>query len=301
MPVPVRPPARKALSVAAQYSRLKQIDEMYELEGTHNDPPRIRELLLDVYGYRDEDITILMDDESGRYAWPTRDNIMKAMHELVADAIPGDHFVFHFSGHGNQVPNTDGTEVDGLDEVIWPVDVVVHSDDSFDNYIIDDDIHDILVNHLPPETHFVMIFDCCHSGTAADLPYANDDFCPQTPISPSAQTTVKSVHVRKGSESMVHTHTVDHDLDDGLAAETPVSSPTDKLSSNRLISAYDKRPDVTSWSACTDDEVTLEAGTGGLFVQAFTNALRNKPKQSNVELLRSVTYVAFRFRCWMNL
>lgn len=37
--------------------------------------------------------------------------------------------------------------------------------------IVDDDLHDILVRHLPEGCRFTAIFDSCHSGTALDLPY----------------------------------------------------------------------------------------------------------------------------------
>jgi len=37
--------------------------------------------------------------------------------------------------------------------------------------IVDDDIHDIMVKHLPAGVKLTAIFDSCHSGTAMDLPY----------------------------------------------------------------------------------------------------------------------------------
>ncbi len=35
------------------------------------------------YGYSSEDIVILIDDESGRYVWPTRENIVSVCDELL--------------------------------------------------------------------------------------------------------------------------------------------------------------------------------------------------------------------------
>ena len=102
------------------------------------------------------------------------------MKNLILGAKSGDHFVFHcefllasasltknhgsalVSGHGSQVQNLDGTEVDGYDEgtyghitlydriassahgkpVIWPVDVNIrkgrNGEDKVRKYIIDD-------------------------------------------------------------------------------------------------------------------------------------------------------------------
>ncbi|KAH9922517.1 uncharacterized protein B0H18DRAFT_514472 [Fomitopsis serialis] len=62
------------------------------------------------------------------------------MRNLLEGAQAGDHFVFHFSGHGDQVPNLDGTEDDGLDEIIWPVDVELAPDGTVAGNFIKDDV-----------------------------------------------------------------------------------------------------------------------------------------------------------------
>ncbi|KAH9947503.1 peptidase C14, caspase domain-containing protein [Amylocystis lapponica] len=283
MPGTIRQPARKALSVGIRYEFLKPFDR--ELPGTQNDPHAIRDLLMNVYGYKDADIQLMIDDDSRKYTWPTRENILQAMRDLVAGAMSGDHFVFHFSGHGAQVPTSNPAEEDGLDEVIWPVDVILNPDtDQFSNYIVDDDIHDILVEHLPVGAHFVMIFDCCHSGSAADLPNCNGDECPPTPATTALTTTVKSVRMRSGQEPMQHTHTIEHDVDASVV-ETPNVIPA----STKKIAEVGAYPDVTSWSACQDSQVTYELGGRGLFVKAFVKALRTNPTQTHAQLLRSVT------------
>ncbi|EPS97099.1 hypothetical protein FOMPIDRAFT_147035 [Fomitopsis schrenkii] len=201
VPVPTRPPMRRALSIAVQYSSLR--DYNLDLPGTPNDPKILSDLLVEVYNYKREDIIILLDDDTSPHPPPTRENIERAMKELVADAQPGDHFVFHFSGHGAQVPNLDGTEKSGFDDVIWPADVQFFPDDgNFDNYIKDDEIHDVLVNHVPVGAHFMMVFDCCHSGTMADLPYESEDCPPPSPSSTTSGGTlanlpsIKNIRVR---------------------------------------------------------------------------------------------------------
>lgn len=91
-------PVKKALSVAVQYSCLKQADPMLELEGTHNDTLTVRSLLvgecgqpifesvliltrrhIDVYGYKEDDVLIIMDNESDHDHWPTRENIVRLL------------------------------------------------------------------------------------------------------------------------------------------------------------------------------------------------------------------------------
>jgi 5,10-methylene-tetrahydrofolate dehydrogenase/methenyl tetrahydrofolate cyclohydrolase len=52
----------------------------------------------DVDGFADENITILMDDESGEYLSPTKANIMAAYQKIVADSEDGDAIFCHYSG-----------------------------------------------------------------------------------------------------------------------------------------------------------------------------------------------------------
>lgn len=223
-----------------------------------------------------------------KHSWPTRKNIENAMKSLLVGAQPGDHFVFHFSGHGALVPNFDGTEKSGYDEVIWPVDIEYKGDESsIDNYIKDDEIHDLLVEHVPVGAHFMMVFDCCHSGTMADLPNTSEDR-PPTPSSatstgsiPSA-ASVKNIRVR-GSQDPSST-------EDGLQHKTTKEMFTPSAPLAQVPEA--NKPavaDVIALSACQDEQVTLGGPRGGIFVNALAKALRHNPLETHHELLQAVT------------
>ena len=58
-----------------------------------------------------------------------------------------------------------GDELDGMDSCIYPVDFKQCGP------IIDDDLNVMMARHLPPGVRLTAVFDCCHSGTAMDLPY----------------------------------------------------------------------------------------------------------------------------------
>ncbi|EJC99275.1 peptidase C14 [Fomitiporia mediterranea MF3/22] len=202
-------PRKKALLVAVRYQELhdNHPDENppFLLPGTKHDPPRIRRLLIDRYGYAEKDIVILMDDD--KHVRPTNDTMIKAMKALVQDAQPGDHFVFScnltpsltVSGHGSQIVNEDGTEEDGFDEVFWPVDVQYDPSKSdterATNYIMDDDLKRILVDDLPPKAHLTVLLDCCHSGTGADLPFHQADNSLDSQWSPSTSLVSSPVNL----------------------------------------------------------------------------------------------------------
>ncbi|KAJ7043798.1 caspase domain-containing protein, partial [Mycena alexandri] len=112
------------------------------------------------YGYKAEDITILIDRPD--YVEPTRDNILNAIKTLVKDAKAGDHFCFHYCGHSTQVLNRSHTEEDGLDECIIPY-------DGKDKIILDNELNELLVKPLPAGAYLVAVLDTCHSGALLDL------------------------------------------------------------------------------------------------------------------------------------
>ncbi|KAH9899338.1 peptidase C14 [Cubamyces lactineus] len=277
---------KKALLIGIEYSStLAKTDRRLELKGAHKDPMALRKLLKDKFGYEEQDIRILIDDDG--YEWPTRETILQAMRDLVKDAQPGDHFVFSFSGHGGQVVNEDGTEEDGFDETLVPVDSEVNPETgNFENFIKDDDVRKILVNGLPSGAHLVMIFDCCHSGTASDLDNVFTDGL-GSPASP-----LTSYSPRLPWKSHVPSIDADH-ITFGNAIEREPMAFAWMKPGHRRQRSYTAPPEspgpyVTSWSACMDSQNTFGGKRGGFFIKAFTDALRRNPHQSHGELLQSI-------------
>lgn len=95
--------------------------------------------------------------------YPTGKNMLAAMQWLVSE--PNTCNFLHYSGHGSQVKDPDGDRDSGLDDTIVPVDY--ESNGQIDS----DKLHRILVSALPPSSTLFVIFDCCHSGSAIELPY----------------------------------------------------------------------------------------------------------------------------------
>ena len=70
----------------------------FALNGCINDALCMRHLLKTRFGFRDEDIMLLTDDQANPQRWPTRANMIYQMQMLVWDLQPGDSLFFHFSG-----------------------------------------------------------------------------------------------------------------------------------------------------------------------------------------------------------
>lgn len=123
------------------------------LHGCINDVTDMGDFLVESADFDPDHVRLLVDKRA------TTQNILDRLAWLVADAKPQDQLVFHFSGHGVQLParNKKG-EVDGLDEAICPVNF-----DWEDNVIRDDDFLRIF-SALPAGVQLVWISDSCHSG-----------------------------------------------------------------------------------------------------------------------------------------
>lgn len=96
----------------------------------------------------------------------TKANIVKELKVHIESLSDGDHFVFHYSGHGSQIPCVDGTEDDGLTEILCPFDLINVDGTWTSNYITDDELASIL-SLANPGVVVQVILDCCHSGTGA--------------------------------------------------------------------------------------------------------------------------------------
>ncbi|KAF8206186.1 caspase domain-containing protein [Mycena galopus ATCC 62051] len=137
-------------------------DEYPRLNGPHKDVESVKALLIDCYGYRAPDITILIDDGIAGHVQPTRANILQAIGDLVKDTKAGDHLSFHYSGHSMQIPNHHSSEEHGKDECLVPC-------DGIDNRITDNELNAALVLPLPAGCQLVALLDTCHSGSLLNL------------------------------------------------------------------------------------------------------------------------------------
>ncbi len=105
-------------------------DPRNELKGCVNDVRQMAETLKSRYGFPgDGNMRILTD------ARATTKAILDGLAWLTAEASPGDSLVFHYSGHGSQVPDHHGDETtDRLDEILCPYDL------DWDHPLTDDDL-----------------------------------------------------------------------------------------------------------------------------------------------------------------
>ena len=100
-PNPPRRTRKKALLIGINYSNRypegsRDKHGLKALRGCVNDVNDMRDLLVEKYDYRREDIVVMTD--ASNYPQPTKANIEHEMHQLVLDAQMGDTLFFQFSG-----------------------------------------------------------------------------------------------------------------------------------------------------------------------------------------------------------
>jgi len=207
---------------------------------------------------------VLTDDQQNPRSRPTKSNMIGAMYWLVKDAKPNDSLFFHYSGHGGQTKDLDGDEDDGYDEVIYPVDYKTA------RYIVDDLMHDIMVKPLPPGCRLTAIFDCCHSGSALDLPYMY-----------STEGKIKEPDLRRALINAV-SYSARGEINAAIRSVT--TSGRGAMQRARLTKT--SPADVISLGACKDSQKSADAA--GAMSRAFIRALTERPQQSYQELLMSM-------------
>lgn len=268
---------KKALCIGINY-----IGSPNQLNGCINDAKRMRTFLMNHYGFKPGDIVLLTDDGKSQRQRPTKRNIIDAMKWLVRDAQADDSLVFHFSGHGGQTPDKDGDEADGYDEVIYPLDW------KRAGHIVDDDMHDIMVKPLPEGCRLTAIFDCCHSGSALDLPYMygrNGKIKREPNLSRAAGDDIFGDRSFNDREYGVNELARDFEgMDRRLG---------DARRRRRYVLKIKTSPaDVISWSGCKDSQTSADTFQNnvatGAMSYAFIKCLKENPNVTYQELLINI-------------
>jgi metacaspase-1 len=149
---------RKALLIGINYTGSKN-----ELQGCHDDVRNILQFLASRGFPTDErSMVVLADDRTGPY-YPSGHNILAAMEWLISE--PNCSCFLHYSGHGGQVRDPDGDRPSGFDDTIVPVDWEQNGQ------LDSDTLHRCLVSKLAEGSQLHVLFDCCHSGSAIELPF----------------------------------------------------------------------------------------------------------------------------------
>src|SRR6187549_2759524 len=97
-----------------------------DLRGCVNDVQDLQAALVEVCSFKKADITVMTDAAASTKA------MQASIKALVKASKKGDVALLHYSGHGSNVPDDNGDESDGRDEILCPTDL------DWDNPLRDD-------------------------------------------------------------------------------------------------------------------------------------------------------------------
>lgn len=232
--------------------------EIGDLNGCVNDTTNMRNLLRNYFGFTNADIRVLVDNRA------TKNNILERLEWMVSGAQPGDLLVFHFSGHGSQIRDRNGDELeDHMDELLCPWDM------NWDGmYILDDDL-DATFRKLKDGVHLEVFIDSCHSGTALrDLTFGRpDDLGPPSEV--EAASKVKSRYLPPPA-----------DIKARYEGEEALLSPNKQIKPKGYNNVL--------WASCASDQTSADAFIKGSYNGAFTYYLCKHVRETDGKIKRSL-------------
>ncbi len=197
------PPAGAALPVPsaghAPDSRFAPDASWVSLHGPAVDVASIEVLLKHKFGF--EDIRVLPEQQA------TRQGILAAIDQLIADTHPGDFDVFYYSGHGSRRLDTLSSK-NGFDQTIVPIDAWKGAEDIRDKelaLLFDKIVYD-------KHAHLTAIYDSCNSGTMARgvtnsvlraLPYDDRDVAQEKKKDPATVTELDLKQIPQSGDAIV--------------------------------------------------------------------------------------------------
>jgi hypothetical protein len=175
----------------------------------------------------------------------TAQALTSAVEKTAETLQSGDILLLSYSGHGGQVPDTNGDEQDRMDET-WVL---------FDRQVVDDELY-ALWSKFKPGVRIAIFSDSCHSGTVAREAVnavgedrvarsMNDDDPGQPRVKGMPDELIRSVYEKN------------KELYDEIQKSLP---PFDKAE----IGAS-----VILTSGCQDNQTSLDGDKNGLFTQSL--------------------------------
>lgn len=192
----------------------------------------------------------------------TRANVLSAIRKAAKALASGDLFFLSFSGHGGQVPDVSGEEIDKLDET-WCL---------FDGQLIDDELYYEL-SRFKAGVRILVLSDSCHSGTVVRAPRPAPGTPEQRP-----RIMPRAVGLRVYAEHKAFYDKLQTEV--AKAAGGRVQDPDTALAnvavSNRLTAiVVEFQPSVILISGCQDNQFSMDGNHNGAFTEQLLSVWNN--------------------------
>lgn len=177
----------------------------------------------------------------------TSGRLLSELRMAAETLTAGDILMLTYSGHGGQVPNSNGDdESDQMDET-WCM---------FDREVVDDELYSAFAR-FTPGVRILVFSDSCHSGTVTRAA----EFERTTRAAPGGEGAIKPRVLP--AQIAERTYQANQGLYDALQANLP---PFERA---------DVRATVLLLSGCQDHQLSGDTGTNGVFTNAVKKIWNN--------------------------
>ena len=295
-----RPLRRKSLLIGINY-----VGSQNALRGCHQDVTNMT-AFLNSKGYSsDQRSQVIMRDDNrteprGQF-WPTGKNMLAAMHWLISE--PNTCNFLHYSGHGSQVADPDGDRESGFDDTIVPVDFQTNGQ------LDSDKLHKTLVSALAPNSTLFVIFDCCHSGSAIELPFVyRSDADGNVSMMDNIEAGMGLLHdvtsLMQGGftmDKLVHAKSLFSDAGNLFKQFQHSGEPQEEgVGEEHFVEDWkSEHKFVTMFSGCRDDQTSADATIGGSSVGAMSWAFLETMKRNPNPTYLNVSFLPPSFSTFL--
>jgi hypothetical protein len=200
---------------------------------------------------------------------------------------------YHLIG---QVADPDGDRDSGYDDTICPVDF------EQTGQITSDTLHKVIVSPLIPQARLTIVFDCCHSGSAVELPFVyRPDSSGNVNLMDNAKQALSlaaaAANLVQGGFSMRKVNDAKMLLGGAKSFFKGLqhkNEPTneDGLGEEKFVEDWkNEGKDVWMFSGCADSQTSadtaIDGEATGAMSWAFITTMRSSPQQSYINILQS--------------
>ena len=194
----------------------------------------------------------------------TRANALAAMRAAAGALKSGDFYFLSYSGHGGQVPDVTGEEVDKKDET-WCL---------YDGQLIDDELYAELAR-FAAGVRVLVLSDSCHSGTVTrEVPQMTDFPANQRP-----KLMPEAIAMRTYREHQSFYDKLQRDVAKAAGGDTLVDPDTAlaQVAVSGRLSAIVKRfkARVILISGCQDNQTSMDGDHNGAFTEQLLKVWNN--------------------------
>lgn len=169
----------------------------------------------------------------------TRSRAIKEITSAAKALKSGDIFMLSYSGHGGQLPDLNGDEIDAQDET-WCL---------YDGELLDDEIYTLLAK-FGAGVRILVFSDSCHSGTVLKA-----SFYPPTAPARAADGTSTEVRYRNmPTEVALRTYRDNKDFYDPILRNPKLKESRDNIKASAIL-----------LSGCQDNQLSQDGTFNGLF------------------------------------